>query len=98
MLLTQKRLCQILGIVWYIDGVLQLQPQMFSTTMVNQIMVPTWVGQPVLVVASLRWIMALMMRHIIVMNLLIAAVQLGIGFCLYTERWVKKTLLVSVVW
>jgi len=98
MLLSQKRLCQLLGLLWYIDGVLQLQPQMFTTTMVNQVMVSTWPGQPALIEISLRWIMMVMMRHLIVMNLLIAAVQLGIGFCLYSGRWVKKALLVSVAW
>ena len=46
MLFTQKRLRQLLGILWLIDGLLQLQPQMFTMNMVNGVMVPTVQDQP----------------------------------------------------
>ena len=40
MLLSRKTLQRILGVLWLIDGLLQLQPQMCTMNMVNGIMKP----------------------------------------------------------
>jgi hypothetical protein len=38
MLLSRKALQRVLGALWLIDGLLQLQPQMFTMNMVNGVM------------------------------------------------------------
>ena len=45
MLLSRKALQRVLGVLWLIDGLLQLQPQMFTMNMVNGIMKPD-AGRP----------------------------------------------------
>lgn len=98
MLLSQKRLRQILGILWLIDGLLQLQPQMFTINMVNGIMKPIVQSQPVSIASSLQWIIALTTQHLMAINLLIAGVQIVIGLLLFSGRWVKETVIASIIW
>jgi hypothetical protein len=98
MLLAQKRLRQLLGVLWLIDGLLQLQPQMFTMNMVNGVMVPTVDGQPGPVAASLQWIITVTTHNLILVNLLIAVVQIVIGILLISGLWVRGTIIASIVW
>jgi hypothetical protein len=98
MLLTQKRLRQLLGVLWLIDGLLQLQPQMFTMNMVNGVMVPTVGGQPGPVAATLQWIIAVTTHNLVLVNLLIAVIQIVIGVLLISGLWVRGTIIASVVW
>src|SRR5579859_3483299 len=98
MLLAQKHLRQILGALWLVDGLLQLQPQMFTMFMVNSIMKPIVQNQPGPIASSLNWIVAMTTLHLTLVNLLIAMVQIVIGLLLLSGRWVKETVLASIVW
>ena len=98
MLLTQKRLRQLLGILWLIDGLLQLQPQMFTMNMVNGVMVPTLQNQPSPIAASLQWIIDVTTHNLTLVNLCIAAVQIVIGILLISGLWVRWTIIASIVW
>jgi hypothetical protein len=98
MLLTQKRLRQLLGVLWLIDGLLQLQPQMFTMNMVNGVMVPTVHNQPAPIAASLQWIIAVTTHNLVLVNLLIAVVQVTIGILLISGQWVRGTVIASIVW
>ncbi|MEO8971719.1 MAG: hypothetical protein ABI406_08985 [Ktedonobacteraceae bacterium] len=98
MLITRKRLCQLLGLFWLIDGILQLQPQMFTMNMVNGIMKPMLNGQPGVVESSLNWIVQMTTQNLILLNLIVAIVQILIGLSLLLGRGVKGALLASIVW
>jgi hypothetical protein len=100
MLLSRKALQRILGVLWLIDGLLQLQPQMFTMNMVNGIMKPMLHGQPGLFEPSLQFIVNQTTLHLTAVNLLIAVVQilLGLGFLLLSDRWVKELVFASIVW
>ena len=98
MLLSQKRLRQILGVLWLIDGLLQLQPAMFTMNMVNKIMDPTAAGQPGPIAASLNWIIAVTTHNLIAINLLIVVVQIILGVLLIGGWWVRGTVIASIVW
>ena len=98
MLLSQQRLRQILGALWLIDGLLQLQPYMFTLNLVYGIMLPTLQNQPAPVAALLQWLISGTEHHLVLVNLLTAAVQLVIGLLLLTGRWVKGALIFSFVW
>ena len=98
MLISRKRLRQLLGLLWLIDGLLQLQPQMFTMNMVNGIMKPMLNGQPAPVETSLSWIVQVTTQNLTLVNLTIAIVQVIIGISLITGRGVKVALLVSIVW
>lgn len=100
MLLSRKALQRILGLLWLIDGLLQLQPQMFSMNMVNGVMKPMLQGQPSFIEPSLNFIVNQTTLHLTAVNLLIAVVQilLGLGFLLFSDRWVKELVIASIIW
>ena len=100
MLLSRKALQRVLGVLWLIDGLLQVQPQMFTMNMVNGVMKPMLQGQPGFVEPSLQFIINQTTQHLIEVNLLIAIVQvlLGLGFLLLRDRWVKDLVIASIVW
>ncbi|MHB8596061.1 MAG: hypothetical protein ACYDER_04535 [Ktedonobacteraceae bacterium] len=98
MLITRKRLCQLLGLLWLIDGILQLQPQMFTMNMVNGVMRPMLQGQPGAIESSFNWIVQVSTRNLTLMNLTVAIIQILIGLSLLLGREVKVALLASVVW
>ena len=105
MLLSHKRLVQILGVLWLIDGLLQVQPEMFTMNMVNGVMVPVVQAQPAPIAVNLNWIVTVTTQNLTLINLLIAVVQIGIGVCLLvgSRRYpasslVKGAVIASVVW
>jgi hypothetical protein len=100
MLLSRKTLQRILGALWLIDGLLQLQPLMFTGNMINSIMRPMLQGQPGLLAPSLQFIVNQTTIHLALVNVVIAVVQvcLGLGFLLLPDRWVKELVIASIVW
>ena len=98
MLLSQRRVQQILGVLWLIDGLLQLQPQMFTLNMVYETMMPTLQNQPAPVSASLQWVIEVTMHHLVLVNLFIAGVQFAIGLSLLLGHRIRGVLIVSMVW
>ncbi len=100
MFLSQKCIRSILGILWLIDGVLQVQPRMFTMDMVNGVMVPMLQSQPAPIATNLHWIVNETILHLTAINLLIAIVQilLGLAFLLLPHRWIKTIVILSIVW
>lgn len=98
MLLSRTTLQRILGVLWLIDGLFQLQPQMFTLKLVNSVMVPASMSQPGPIADNLSWIIMLTAQHVILINALIAVVQITIGILLLSGRWVKEAIIASIVW
>lgn len=95
---SSTSLRRILGLLWLIDGLLQLQPQMFTLKLVNSIMVPATMSQPGPLADNLSWVALLVAQHVVLVNSLIAAVQIAIGILLLSGRWVKGAVIASIVW
>jgi hypothetical protein len=98
MLLSQKLLRQILGALWLVDGLLQVQPQMFTSNMVDSVLLPTLESQPAPVAASLHGIIVVITQHLTLVNLLVAVVQVEIGLLLLLGVWVRGAVILSAVW
>lgn len=98
MWLSQKLLRRILGALWLIDGLLQVQPQMFTSNMVRTVLLSTLQDQPAPVAASLHVITVVITQHLTLVNLLIAVVQVEIGLLLLTGIWVRGAVIASIVW
>jgi hypothetical protein len=98
MLLSRKVLQRILGVLWLIDGLLQLQPQMFTMNMVNGVMKPMLEGQPGLIEPNLQWIVQVTTEHLTAVNLLIVVVQIILGIWFLIGFAVEWAVIVSVVW
>jgi len=100
MLFSRKVLQRILGALWLIDGLLQLQPQMFTMNMVNGVMKPMLEGQPGFVEPSLQFVVNQTTFHLIAVNLLIAVLQilLGLGLLFLPDRFIKALVSFSIIW
>lgn len=87
-----------LGILWLLDGALQLQHQMFSSAFATQVIDPAIQGQPRFVSGPMNFGVHLFLLHPAVFNALFALTQLGIGVFILWKRTVKWGLLSSVLW
>jgi hypothetical protein len=95
---AQRRLQIALGVIWLIDGALQLQPFMFGRAFVTQIIAPNETGQPGFVAAPIRLIAHLIEPRIALFNLFAVAIQVLIGIGLIYRPTVKAALLTSFGW
>ncbi|MDQ1485023.1 MAG: hypothetical protein QOJ62_716, partial [Actinomycetota bacterium] len=95
---TRRHLQIVLGLLWLLDGALQLQPFMLGTGFARQIIDPTAVGQPHLVAAPVHWGANLIATHPVGYDVPFAAAQLLIGLGLLFPRTVRLALAVSVPW
>ncbi len=74
-----------LGGFWLLDGLLQLQPKMFSADLVTAVMQPNAWHQPQWVTHSIDWMLNLILTHQVAwFNWFIAALQIFIGLLLLT--------------
>ena len=98
MLISNQWLRYILGGLWLLDGLLQLQPGMFTMNLVNGIMTPNLQGQPALVTASLSLIIQIVTQHLALINFTIALIQIALGICIVAGYRLRAVLFVSVIW
>jgi hypothetical protein len=97
-LISRRLLQRILGALWLLDGLLQLQPPMFTTTLITGFMQPLTQGQPSPVAAVLQPVLTFTAHHLVAANAAIALVQLVLGLCLLGGWLVRPALLASVAW
>ena len=95
---AQRKLQIALGLIWLMDGALQLQPFMFGRAFVTQIIAPNETGQPGFVAAPIRLIAHLVEPRVALFNLFAVAIQVLIGFGLIYRPTVKPALLASFGW
>lgn len=89
---------RILGVIWFVDGLLQLKPKMFTSDFVNQVILPTAQGQPTWVGQMVKWGGKLILPQIGLWNLLFALIQILLGLALMFNIKTKPTLQLSIVW
>ena len=87
-----------LGLIWLLDGALQLQPFMFGHDFVTEVLLPSAAGQPVPLARSITWSAELVAHHLVVFNVWFAAIQVAIGVGLLARRTVRPALVASFVW
>ena len=87
-----------LGIMWLLDGLLQLQPKMFGPDFANQVILPTAQGQPDLVSSTITHMAHLIALQPALTNTVFAALQILIGVGLLFRETVRPALVLSFVW
>ena len=95
---TRRHLQIALGLLWLLDGALQLQPFMFGTGFANQIIAPAAAGQPHFVAAAVRWGARVIAAHPVAWDVPFAASQLLIGLGLLVPRTARLALAASLPW
>jgi hypothetical protein len=87
-----------LGVIWVVDGLLQLQPKMFGTGFADSVILPSAQGQPGIVTGVITHMAHLMSAQPVLTDLVFAGIQLLIGVGLLIRETVKPALALSFVW
>lgn len=95
---TRRHLQIALGLLWLLDGALQLQPVMFTTAFAHGVVLPAAQGQPAVVADPVRWAANVIAWHPAVTDGLAAAIQLAIGVGLLVRPVVRVALAASAAW
>jgi methyl-accepting chemotaxis protein len=88
----------VLGLIWLIDGMLQLQPFMFGKAFVTDVLLVNAAGQPGVIAAPITQICGLIEPHVAAFNACAATLQILIGLGLLCRRTVRPALAVSFAW
>ena len=97
-LLTRRSLRTALGILWLLDGVLQLQSFMFTKGFAEQVVAPSAAGQPSFVAGPVEWNVRMIASHPALLNGLFASVQLTLGCGLLFRRTARLAIVASIAW
>ena len=97
-LLSTRAIQIALGGAWLCDGILQLQPGMFTSAFVTQVLEPAAQGQPAWLARLIGANAHLIAADVPAWNATFAAVQLLIGVGLIVRTTVKPALVLSFVW
>ena len=90
-----------LGVLWIIDGVLQLQPASFTAMFADDVLAPNLQGQPAVITPIINFGVQFFSTNPFVVNLAAAVIQLFIGFVLVLpfKRPLKVfALYLSIAW
>ena len=97
-LLTRRWLRYVLGLLWVLDGALQLQSFMFTRGFAHQIIAPAAAGQPWFVSGPVRWNASLIAHQPVLFDAAFAGIQLAIGVGLLIPRTCRIAIIGSVLW
>jgi hypothetical protein len=98
MRVSRRGLQVALGVLWLLDGALQLQPVMFTRAFATQIIAPAGSGQPGFVHAAVSFAASVIGSHPVPADVLVAVVQLGLGAGLLWPRTSRIALPASAAW
>jgi hypothetical protein len=86
-----------LGMLWLLDGGLQLQRSMYSQGFVDSLRAHA-LSQPIWIADSIKWSAHIIGADLAIWNSLFALIELLIGFGLLWRPAVKPALAASIVW
>ena len=98
MRVTRRGIQIALGALWLLDGLLQLQPRMFTAAFATDVIAPAAQGQPGLISGPMHLLMALFLWHPALANTGIALTQIGLGVLILWRRTAWLGLWGSVGW
>jgi hypothetical protein len=87
-----------LATIWVLDGVLQYQSYMFSSSFGSDMLAGTVDGSPHWLATSVLWAAKIVASNPVTINAVFATLQLVIGLGIAWRRSLKVALIVSVVW
>jgi hypothetical protein len=96
--ITRRKVQIALGLLWLLDGALQLQRQMFSSSFVNKVMEPSASGQPAIVSGPIHFAAHIILTHPAIWDLCFGLIQLSLGFFILFKKTARYGLIGSVFW
>jgi hypothetical protein len=98
MTITRRGVRVTLGALWILDGLLQLQPAMFTPDFANRVIAPAGEGQPWFVSAPIGLTVKIVAAQPLAIDLAFAVVQLALGACLLLPRLARPAIVASLLW
>jgi hypothetical protein len=98
MMISRRIIQTVLGVIWLIDGLLQLKPDMFTNAFMEQVVLPTSQSQPAWITSVVHFGARLVLIHPTVWNASFALIQIIIGLGLILNVKVRTTIVASLVW
>ena len=97
-MLSRRTLCYVLGLLWLLDGALQLQSFMFTAGFAHQVIAPAAAGQPWFVAVPINWNARLIGGHPALLNAFFAGTQLALGSGFILKRTIRVAIIASSAW
>jgi len=95
---TRRGIQIALGLLWILDGILQLQPAMLTPRFATQVIAPAGEGQPAFVAWPVQTAARVIGHQPVLADLAFAVVQLALGTGLLNPRTARRALAASVGW
>ena len=95
---TRRHIQIALGVLWLFDGMLQLQPFMFSRDFATKVIASSAVGQPAWVAGSVHQAALVIGSHPVALDVMFALVELSLGIGFLWPRAARTAVVCSVVW
>lgn len=96
--ITRRGVQICLGLLWLLDGMLQLQPQMFTSNFADKVIAPVAQGQPFFVSSPMHLGISIILSNPAFFDACFALIQLGLGVTILWKRTARYGLLASVFW
>lgn len=96
--ISRRKVQLALGLLWLLDGFLQLQPKMFTKDFVTQVISPAQSGQPFYFYDPIQFASKIFLLHPAIFNSFIAITQISIGLLILYKLTAKFGLWLSVIW
>ena len=97
-ILSRQSLCRALGLLWLVDGALQLQAFMFTKGFARDVIAPAAIGQPSFVAGPVHWNAMEIGMHPALFDSACAGIQLALGLAFLLRRTVRVAIVCSAVW
>jgi len=95
---VRRALQLVLATIWLLDGILQLQPFMFTRQFGTTMLAPTAEGNPSPVAHSITWAAHVISNHSVTTDASFAVIQILLGLAIAWRPTVKAGLAASIVW
>jgi hypothetical protein len=95
---TRRGLQIALGLLWLLDGALQLQPFMLRSSFATQVLAPAAAGQPHWVAGPVQWAANLVAAHPVAWDVPFGLIQLLLGVGILVPRTTRLALAASLPW
>ncbi len=95
---SRRKIQIVLGLLWLIDGCLQLQSKMFSSKFITSVIDPAKVGQPYFISNPIHFASQIFLSHPVIIDSLIIIIQILIGLLILFKTTTKYGLWFSFLW
>ncbi len=95
---TNKLIIKIFAIFWIVDGLLQLQPRLLSKDFIDKVINPLFINNHTVLQLAASRLSHIFLLQPLLFGLLIALIQITIGIMVFSNRYRRIGLVISVLW